>query len=127
MVVSMRRDWPDPMLGLLAAGIVPALVGGLATAAFAHDLFHMTEAMSAVQMLWAAPLLAGATSALLWRPSRRRIESEMAALRGTFQAIVQLVEQHGTAPTVRARVALDEREPADDTADHERQKSAAVR
>lgn len=125
-VVSLRRDWPDPTLGLLAAGIAPALFGGLLTAAFAHDLFHVTEAMSAAQMLWAAPLFAGATTALLWRPSRRRVESELAALRGTFRAVVGLAEQHGAVPTAKARVELDEREPADDT-DREPQNREAAR
>lgn len=103
--VTIERDWSDRAPGTWVLAGVVALFGGVMTAGLMHDAFHLGDAMSFAQMLWAGPLLAGLASMPIRRLAKRQIEEELAARRGAFAAIVDLAEKHRTAP-VRARVEV---------------------
>lgn len=96
-----------------------ALMAGVIAGAFGHDLFHLSDAMSFVQALWAAPLV-GTLAALLLRPHvRKNVETELANDRGAFAAIAQVVEED-CARGARVRVQSVETDDAEELAlDHE--------
>lgn len=121
--ILLERDWSDRAGSTWVFAGMAAMFGGVATAALMHDLFHLSDAMSFVHILWGAPLFGALTASLVRPRARAQVEAELAARRGAFLAIVELAEQHRTSP-VRARVAVDGGPAVGDAAEESAAESA---
>jgi len=111
----LEHDWSSraPSTWLFAG--VAAAFGAMATAAVMHDTMHLTDLMSAAQVLWAGPLIAGMAALPIRSRVRRHIETELAADRGTFTAMSELARTHLVAKP-RARVELADQDSLDSPA-----------
>jgi hypothetical protein len=126
----LEHDWSSraPSAWLFAG--VTAMFGAVATAAVMHDVMHLSDLMSFAQVLWAGPLIAGIAALPIRSRVRRHVETELAARRGTFTAMVDVARTHLVAPP-RARVELaeqragelDAQEPAQHQAGRDAQRS----
>jgi hypothetical protein len=88
----LERTWAERSVGVWVFAFFFAMFGSVVAGALAHDVFHVSDAMSLAQVLWAGPL-AFTIAALLFRPfARKNVEKELAVRRSAFAAMVQLAE-----------------------------------
>ena len=104
--IVLERDWVDRSPGTWIFAGMLGLFGGFITVALMQDIFHLGDAMTFANVLWAGPLVGALGSIPIRRVARRAIETELAARRGAFAAIVELAQKH-RAPKVRARIDVE--------------------